>query len=747
MQSASASGVSSVPPQVTATGSVQTVTNRTAAKSITKTEPVVSLESLQSQAPAVINENVNTALVSNTNPENKSQTTGQKTTQGSEVKAESNPDSEKTGLVGGLKNKWKQHVQKNKQLATARKAEDAPVTESIKKEVAKTKIDDPIEALFENYDPKKDRKKLTPELRKKIIAAERFYQEGTVNVKDLISPSSFEISPRKLRLNQLHVRTYYVYNYPRYLETNWLNQLINFDATFDLSLFVYPTDSARMMRILRKKVTQMRASAHMASEKGVTNDTALDTALEDAEQLRIDLQRGKERFFQVGVYFSIYAETAEKLDLITKQVETILGGLLVLSRPAEFQTERGFNSTLPQCTDDLDIVRNMNTGPLSTTFPFVSSSLTSNEGILYGLNRHNNSLIIFDRFKLENANSVIFAKSGAGKSYAVKLEVLRALMMNTDVIILDPEKEYETLTHTIGGSYINISLNSPHRINPFDLPKALDPENDNTATLLRESVITLSGLMNLMLGKLNPEESSLMDKALYQTYAIKGITAELEDPTQYQMPTMVDLHKVLQSMQGAKSMAMRLEKYTTGTFAGLFSQQTNVDLGTGLLCFGIRDLEDQLRPISMHILLNFIWNRVRSQLKRRMLVIDEAWNIVQHEDSGRFLHNLCKRARKYYLGITTITQDVEDFMHSPWGKPIITNSSMQLLLKQAPSAMELLKPVFNLTDQEKYLLLNSGVGQGLFFAGNQHVAIQIIASYGEDKIVTTNPQELLDQKK
>lgn len=730
-QDGTGSGIALTPAQITPTGSLQPVSNRTATKTLTAPVPVVSLESL--------GENKNTSgispLSSNEGPSNTTPPT---------VNTYAKEEKSSSGLLLSLKDKWQNHIQKNKQQAVARKG--LKTNGTLEGNTAAVIKKDPVEELFENYDPKKDRKKLTPELRRKIVAAEKFYQEGTANVIDLIAPSSFEISPRKLRLNNLYVRTYYVYNYPRYLETNWLNQLINFDATFDLSLFVYPTDSARMMRILRKKVTQMRASAHMQVSKGITNDTALDTALEDAEQLRIDLQRGKERFFQVGVYFSVYAETKEKLDLITKQLETILGGLLVLTRPAEFQTERGFSSTLPQCMDDLDIVRNMNTEPLSTTFPFVSSSLTSNEGILYGLNRHNNSLIIFDRFKLENANSVIFAKSGAGKSYAVKLEVLRALMMNTDVIILDPEKEYETLTHTIGGSYMNISLNSPHRINPFDLPKALDPETDNTATLLCESVITLSGLMNLMLGKLTPEESSLMDKALYQTYTIKGITAELQDPTTYQMPTMVDLHNVLLSMQGAKSMAMRLEKFTTGTFAGLFSQQTNVDLSSGLLCFGIRDLEDQLRPISMHILLNFIWNRVRSEMKRRMLVIDEAWNIVQHEDSGRFLHNLCKRARKYYLGITTITQDVEDFMHSPWGKPIITNSSMQLLLKQAPSAMEMLKPVFNLTDQEKYLLLNSNVGQGLFFAGNQHVAIQIIASYGEDRIVTTNPQELLDQQ-
>ncbi len=653
------------------------------------------------------------------------------------------PEAQKSGGVfGNLKARWAAHVAKNKAIAKKNKAlkENPQTAQKAEPE------DEALKELFENYDPKKDKKKLTPEIRKKIIAAEKFYNEGVINIKDLIAPSSMEISPRKLELSNTHVRTYYVFNYPRYLESNWLNQIINFDATMDISMFIYPTDSSRMMRILRKKVTEMRATKHMREDKGITNDTSLDTALEDAEQLRVDLQRGKERFFQVGIYFTVYAESQEKLDLITKQVETILGGLLVMSRPSEFQTERGFNSTLPQCTDDLYIYGNMNTSPLSTTFPFVSSTLTSNEGILYGLNRHNNSLIIFDRFNLENANSVIFAKSGAGKSYAVKLEVLRSMMVGTDVIILDPEKEYETLTHTIGGTYINISLNSDHRINPFDLPLPIDPEEDNTETLLRENIINLAGLMNLMLGKMTPEEESLMDKALYQSYEIKGITSEVKNPYEYEMPTMRDLQSVLDSMVGGKSLAMRLEKYTEGTFSGLFSDQTNVDLKSGLVCFGIRDLEDRLRPISMYILLNYIWNRVRSQMKRRLLVIDEAWNVVQYDDSGRFLHNLCKRARKYYLGISTITQDVEDFLHSPWGKPIITNSSMQLLLKQAPSSMEMLKKVFNLTEQEKYLLLNSNVGQGLFFAGNQHVAIQIIASYGEHKIVTTKPQELLKQK-
>ncbi|MCK5461298.1 DUF87 domain-containing protein [Candidatus Gracilibacteria bacterium] len=578
------------------------------------------------------------------------------------------------------------------------------------------------------------------------MAAEKVYKDGIISIKDLIAPSSMDISSKGMRLNNKFVQSFYVFNYPRFIESNWLNQIINFDATIDLSIFVYPSESAQIMKVLRKKVTEMLSTKHMREKKGVLNDTSLDTALEDAEQLRIDLQRGTERFFQVGLYLTVYADTKEKLDSTTKQIETLLGGQLVMTRSADFQTERAFNSTLPQCTDEIQHVRNMNTGPLSTTFPFTSSSLTSNEGILFGLNRHNNSLIIFDRFNLENANSVIFAKSGAGKSYAVKLEVLRSLMLGTDVIILDPEKEYETLTNTVGGTFINISLSSNHRINPFDLPLPIDKASSNTAALLRENIITLTGLMNLMLGKLSPEESSLIEKALFQCYEIKGITDKTEKPNNFEMPTMKDLQNILSSMEGSKSLSIRLEKYTEGTFAGLFSNQTNVNLNSGLITFCIRDLEEQLRPISMHILLNYIWNRIRSDLKKRILVIDEAWNIVQHKDSGQFLHNLCKRARKYYLGISTITQDVEDFLDSPWGKPIITNSSMQILLKQAPSAMEKLQKVFNLTDQEKHLLLNSNVGQGLFFAGNQHVAIQIIASYGENKIVTTNPEEILKQK-
>ncbi len=642
------------------------------------------------------------------------------------------------GIAEKLKNLWQSH-------AVAKKEPEEKLSPEEEKRRAEA-IDNPDE-FFENFDPKKDSKKLTSDMRKRIIEAEKLYQEGIISAKDLIAPTSVEITNHEMTLNGMYVKSFFVFNYPRYLEANWMSNLINFDATLDISIFVYPTDSLRMMKILRRKVAEMLSSKHMNEKRGLVSDVGLDTALEDAESLRIDLQRGNEKFFQVGVYFTIYADTKEKLDKSARQLETILGGQLVMTRPSDFRIERAFETTLPQCTDMIEVVRNMNTSPLSTTFPFVSSDLTSNEGILYGINRHNNSLIIFDRFNLENANAVVFAKSGAGKSYAVKLEILRSLMFDTDVIVIDPENEYESLARTVGGSYIRLSLTSGQRINPFDLPLPVNDEEARPGELLRENAITLSGLMSVMLGKLTPEEEALMDKAILQTYEIKGITADTVNPAEYEMPIMADLENILRSMEGGASLAVRLEKFTKGSFSGLFSDQTNVDLGTGLVVFCIRDLEEQLRPISMYILINFVWNRIRSDLKRRLLIIDEAWHMIQQEDSGRFLHNITKRARKYYLGVTTITQDVEDFLDSKWGKPIITNSSLQLLLRQAPVAMERLQKVFNLTNNEKYMLLNSGIGQGLFFAGNQHVAIQIIASYGENRIITTNPEELLQMKK
>ncbi|MBU0727161.1 DUF87 domain-containing protein [Patescibacteria group bacterium] len=607
----------------------------------------------------------------------------------------------------------------------------APKTEKPKTD-SETAVEKPVDKKTEAQD---------------IREAEKIYRQGLATIKDLIAPSSMEYMYDKMKVSGLSAKSFFVYAYPRYIEVNWLSPVINFDVSMDISMFIYPTSSAKIMKFLKNKVAQIQSTMRIEQEKGMVSDPALETALQDAEELRRNIQRGQEKFFQYALYFTIYAEDDEKLRKIQTKLESALGGKLILTKSTDLQMEHGFNSSLPLATDELEVTRNMNTNPLSTTFPFSSSDLTSSEGILYGINRHNDSLIIFDRFNLENANSVVFAKSGAGKSYAVKLEVLRSMMMGTDVIIIDPENEYEELANTVNGTYLRVSLNSNQRINPFDLPAPIDEEDEKPGELLRSNIITLHGLLNLMMGKLSPEEEGLMDKALIDTYALKGITMNTQNPASSEPPTMEDLYDILSNMKGAENLAQRLQKYTVGTFSGIFNKPTNVDLTSGLVVFCIRDLEDELRPIAMYIILNYIWNTVRSSLKKRLLIIDEAWSMMQYEDSARFLYGLVKRARKYYLGITTITQDVEDFVESSYGKPIITNSSLQLLLKQSPTAMEKLTEIFNLTEGERYLLLNANVGQGLFFAGLKHVAIQIIASYNEDKIITTNPEEILAQKK
>ena len=581
---------------------------------------------------------------------------------------------------------------------------------------------------------------------KNLKAVEKVYYEGMATLRDMIAPASMEVQSNHFKIGDTYTRSFFVYAYPRFIEANWLAPLINLDATIDISMFVLPQRSDHMLKVLRNKVAQMHSSMRINAEKGKVRDPALETALQDAEELRDQLQRGEEKFFHLGLYLTLSTKTLEQLDKMTTEIETILGGKLVLTKRANLQQEHGFTSTLPLALDEIQITRNMNTSPLSTTFPFSSSELTSDKGILYGLNRHNDSLIIFDRFSLENANSVVFAKSGAGKSYAVKLEILRLMMMGVDVLVIDPEKEYKDLCETVGGSFVNISLNSMERINPFDLPMGVKDDDTRPGDLLRSAIINLHGLFSLMMGRMSPEEEAIMDKALLDCYALKGITMDTENPGEFDVPTMQDLYDVLSTVQGAQSLATRLQKFTTGTYAGIFNQPTNVDLQSGMVVFNIRDLEDELRPIATYIVLNYIWNKVRSSLKKRILVVDEAWVMMQHEDSAKFLYGLVKRARKYWLGVTTITQDVDDFIGSKYGKPIITNSSMQLLLKQAPSAVEGLGDIFNLTEGEKYMLLNSAVGQGLFFAGNKHVACQIIASYSEDQVITTDPEEILKRE-
>jgi len=580
------------------------------------------------------------------------------------------------------------------------------------------------------------------DLTKEIIGEEIAYRRGILSVRDLIAPSSLKVNPTFMQLGKKFLRTIFVVSYPRYIGVGWFAPIINLNYTFDISMFFYPVKSALILKQLKNRVGNLEAQIISDSDKGAPRDPLRETALRDIEYLRDSLTQGTEKFFQFALYVTIYSESAEELDRLSDQIEDIFGSRLVYSKQTFYQVEQGFNSTLPLCNDELFITFNMNSSPVASSFPFISSELTSDKGILYGINRHNNSLILFDRFSMPNANSVVFATSGAGKSYAIKLEVLRSLMLGTDVIIIDPEYEYKHLSDAVGGTYINISLSSENKINPFDLPRAIGGEA-KPKDIIRSAVITLKGLVRLMIGNMTNEEDSLVDRALLETYAKKDITPD-SDLSQIEPPTMTDFYQVLDGMEGAGELAERLKKYTEGTFAGLLNNLTNVEMSNQLICFSVRDLEDELRPIAIYTIVNYIWNVVRSETKKRVLVIDEAWWMMQNADSAKFIFALVKRCRKYYLGVITITQDVNDFLTSPYGQAIVNNSSVQILLKQSPAAVDLVQKTFMLTEGEKYLLLECGLGEGIFFAGNKHVAIKVVASYTEDQLITSDPRQLLE---
>ena len=606
-----------------------------------------------------------------------------------------------------------------------------------------------------SVDAKLSEKEIEAQNEREKLEEERVYVRGTVAVRDLIAPASFQVLPRFLQLSGLYVRTLFVVTYPRYVSVGWSAPIINLNKTIDVSMFFYPVKAKIILKQLQKKVGVLEAGIGVDNEKGKPRDPIKETALRDIERLRDDLTQGIEHFFQFAFYVTIYGKTEDELDQLTEEIESEFGSKLIYTKRGFFQSEQGFNSTVPLGNDELLINFNMNTSPIASSFPFISSDLTSDNGILYGVNRHNNSLVLFDRFSLQNANSVVFATSGAGKSYAIKLEVIRSMMLGTDVIVIDPEMEYKTLSESVSGTYINISLSSDAKVNPFDLPQPKG-EEISVDDIIRSAVITLKGLLRIMIGQplgqssvigFTPEEDSMLDRALIEAYAKKDITADLVDLEGKEPPIMQDLIDVLEVMEGAEQLVKRLQKYVAGTFAGLLNSPTTVEMNNQLVIFSVRDLEDELRPVAVYTIINYIWNIVRSKRKKRILVIDEAWWLMQHDDSAKFIFALVKRARKYYLGVTTITQDVNDFLRSSYGQAIVTNSSLQLLMKQSPAGVDIVKDTFNLTESEKYLLLESGVGEGIFFAGSKHAAIKIVASYNEDRIVTTNPEQLLNLEK
>lgn len=579
---------------------------------------------------------------------------------------------------------------------------------------------------------------VTPVLPKDI------YQKGALDLIDTIAPTALKIGSRELELGEKLVRAFYTISYPRFLSDGWFSPIINLDKVLDASLFIHPVDTEQALRSFQKKVAEVQSQINERESRGLVRDPLLDTAYQDLENLRDNLQQAQEKLFDVGLYLALYGDSKEEIEKTEGEIRGILDAKLVYTKPAIFQQEQGFRSCLPLGTDELLVNSKMNSSPLSSIFPFVSFDLTSDRGILYGINRHNSSLILFDRFSLENYNSVVFAKSGSGKSYATKLEVLRSLMFGTDVIVIDPEREYEQLAESTGGRSFHISLSSEHHINPFDLPPV--KEDEDPKDVLRSNIISLVGLFRIMLSGLSPEEDAIVDRAISETYALKDITGD-SDFTGAEPPLLSDFEQVLSGMEGSESLVERLSKYTHGTWSGFLNQPTNIDINQQFVVFSVRDMEDELKPVAMYIVTHYIWNAVRHELKKRLLIIDEAWWMMRSEDTASFLYSVAKRGRKYYLGVCTITQDVEDFLKSPYGRPILTNSSLQLLLKQSPTTIDVLQQTFNLTDEEKYLLLEAGVGEGLFFAGLKHVAIKIVASYTEDQIITSDPSQLLAIKK
>ncbi len=584
---------------------------------------------------------------------------------------------------------------------------------------------------------------------KKLLGQESSNKEKKSNelrIVDVVAPSSIQEHQGQLRIEEKFSRSFFVFSFPHYITAGWVSPVINLNVQFDMSFFIHPASTEEVLKKLRKRLTEVQAEIMDNEEKGLVRNPVLQTAYQDMEELRDRLQSAQERMFYFGLYITIYGDSEKEIEDTESVLRSIFEAKVIYVRPALFQQAAGFTSTSPYGMDLLQTHTPMNTEPLSSIFPFISFDLTSSDGILYGINKHNRSLVLFDRFTLENANAVIFGTSGAGKSYLVKLDVLRSLMSGVDVIIVDPENEYKTLAESVGGAFYNISLGSKHQINPFDIP--IPAEDESTEEVLRTNTINLVGLLRVMLGGLSPEEDALIDQAITETYAARDITVE-SDPTTWEgkVPLLSDLEQVLESMEGTRPLILRLRRFTKGTYSGFFNQYTNVSTENNLTVFGIRDLEEEMRPIAMFIIMRFIWKIVTSSMRKRLFVIDEAWLMMQNEDGASFLFGLVKRARKYWLGVTTITQDVSDFMQSNYGKPIVTNSALKILLKQSSAVIDMIQETFNLTEEEKFILLEGEVGEGIFFAGQKHVAIKITASYTEDQIITSSPEDIEKMKK
>ncbi|MBI2032057.1 MAG: ATP-binding protein [Candidatus Levybacteria bacterium] len=569
------------------------------------------------------------------------------------------------------------------------------------------------------------------------------FNKSRTGITDIIAPPSVEVDFGHIRVGEHFFKTFFVIGYPRFVSPNWLEPLIDFDSTMNISMFCYPASSPDVLSDLRRKIAEMEATIAVQLEQGLEADPNVKASLEDALAVQEELAKGIERFFQFSLYITLVAGDLPTLDQNARNLKTLLSSILILAKPATLQMEDGFKSTSPMAIDSLYITRNMDTTSLASTFPFTSATLTQDKGVLYGINQLNGSLVIFDRYSMENANEVVLGKSGAGKSYLIKLEIMRQFMFGSEVIILDPEGEYDKLSVALGGEYISFKTSSPVKINPFDMA-GLYEEGENE---LGSKILSLHALLRIVMGELDPAHDAILDRALVETYKRKGITGDPKTQRK-EPPVMNDLYNVLSEGKDPTSqdLSLRLEKFIHGSLSGIFNQQSNLDIKNPLTVFSIKELEGDLRPIAMQIILDFVWTRIRKNLKKRLLIVDEAWYLMKYPESASFIYGIAKRARKYYLGLTTATQDVQDFLSTDYGKAVLSNSSIQILLKQSPTQIDLVGEVFYLTQQEKNLLISANVGEGLFFAGQSHVAIQVVAAPFEHEIITSNPEDIVRQK-
>lgn len=602
------------------------------------------------------------------------------------------------------------------------------------------KLKDQVSYILELPDEEFSAKKITQELRQYILEAEKRYTSVLADYKSHISPSFWKAESTSLQVSWLHGKSYYMQTYPSYLDALWTRDILWFHGKRDMSFFIYPEDDAAMQTMLKQRATQLKSEMNDAYAKWITIDTEIELQFRDIDEIRKKLATREERYYETGYYTMLYDEDPEKLKENGRKFEQKIAWLGMRIKPSVWRMDEGFTSSLPLAIDQLGITRSTITSSLSWSFPFVSQDMLATTGILYGINQHTGWLVIFDRFNsdLPNMNSVVLATSGAWKSFTVKLEVLRYLLNDIDTVVIDPENEYESLVKKVGGTYINVSTGSQQFINPFDIPPKIEDREYGPWDLLRGQIMDLIGLIDILVEWLTPREESILDTALQTTYELKGITVESDDYTGKPVPIMEDLYNVLQSTTWAEDIAIKLQKYVSWSFAKIFNNHTNVDINNRLTVFSIRDLEDSLKTPAMYSVLNFIWAKVRSQKKKRFLVADEAWIMLQNDRSAEFLYGLVKRARKYGLGVTTISQDIEDFMRSKYGKPIVSNSSLQILLKQSTSSVKTLDQMIGLSDAEKQQLVAASVGEWLIFAGNQHVSVKILASPQEKDFITTD---------